>query len=421
MVYVVTFPISSTSSFYSSTPKLGEKYPLTARRIQYNQLDTKVKILVDKAENREIKLFKSLESTEITPDVGIFALEKDGSGKRTFVRVALQEAYDLIKYRREPHVYEVIPEAAPCHLYFDVEFMFEEKPDLDGNAVIAELVQTVNDKMKSVFDKEVYDLIHLDATSDKKFSRHLIFRGNGFCFRNNEQAGAFVRREILCFDKFAEVVDAGVYSKNRNFRCIWSTKFANGGKFPLRPYDGTNRTAAESTLEYFKSTLVTHIDPDCERIGFVAPSEKPVTPGNVMFPNLARVDVKCTGIDAYALSVFAPNGTIKSQMYSKDFDTLTLVVSGCRFCHRIGREHKSNSIYLVCRLSSGVIVQKCFDPDCRGFESAPVEIPPKILENTRQIFPKKPTNNVDAASTKTPQFKYLLTSSSDDESMDFDY
>ena len=75
----------SISSFYSSTPKLVDKYPQTARRIQYNQLDEHVKILVDKAENREIKLFKNLESTEITQEIGIFALEKHGGGKRTVV------------------------------------------------------------------------------------------------------------------------------------------------------------------------------------------------------------------------------------------------------------------------------------------------------------------------------------------------
>jgi hypothetical protein len=41
-------------------------------------------------------------------------------------------------------------------------------------------------------------------------------------------------------------------------------------------------------------------------------------------------------------------------------------VGGKRFCHRIGREHKSNHTMMVADLARGVCYQRCHDPDCRS-------------------------------------------------------
>ena len=63
-----------------------------------------------------------------------------------------------------------------------------------------------------------------------------------------------------------------------------------------------------------------------------------------------------------------------------------MCVEGSKFCHNINREHKSNHIYLVCNLSKGFIVQRCYDPDCRNFQSEPVKIPENILEGLRKQY-----------------------------------
>jgi hypothetical protein len=44
-------------------------------------------------------------------------------------------------------------------------------------------------------------------------------------------------------------------------------------------------------------------------------------------------------------------------------------VGGTRYCARIQRAHKSNQIYFVADMKHGLVFQKCFDPECRGFST----------------------------------------------------
>lgn len=61
--------------------------------------------------------------------------------------------------------------------------------------------------------------------------------------------------------------------------------------------------------------------------------------------------------------------------------SLCFHISHNRWCHRIGRPHKSNHIMVVVDLLLGVAFQTCMDPDCRavGFRSRPVSVPREVL------------------------------------------
>lgn len=54
-------------------------------------------------------------------------------------------------------------------------------------------------------------------------------------------------------------------------------------------------------------------------------------------------------------------------------ERLTLQLCHNRFCHRIGRQHKSNNVLLVFDFATKTLVQRCHDADCSGFVSAPLE------------------------------------------------
>ena len=47
-----------------------------------------------------------------------------------------------------------------------------------------------------------------------------------------------------------------------------------------------------------------------------------------------------------------------------------------RYCNNIGRQHKSNNVYFVMKAKEKQfeMTQRCYDPDCRGFESNPIYI-----------------------------------------------
>ena len=93
------------------------------------------------------------------------------------------------------------------------------------------------------------DVLHLDSSSESKFSRHVLVRLPHAVFRDNSSVGGFVRHLVDCIaaeatedddmrrlllwthDPAAEdtpppapPIDCGVYSRYRSFRLLWSSK-----------------------------------------------------------------------------------------------------------------------------------------------------------------------------------------------------
>lgn len=54
-------------------------------------------------------------------------------------------------------------------------------------------------------------------------------------------------------------------------------------------------------------------------------------------------------------------------------------IVGNRFCHNVGRQHKSNGVMYEVFVNRGLAYQKCWDIDCRGFRSPPQVVPMNIL------------------------------------------
>jgi hypothetical protein len=55
----------------------------------------------------------------------------------------------------------------------------------------------------------------------------------------------------------------------------------------------------------------------------------------------------------------------------------SVTVVGSRYCARVGHEHASNNISLL--ILRRTVHQRCLDPDCREFASAPLPVPPSLL------------------------------------------
>ena len=54
-------------------------------------------------------------------------------------------------------------------------------------------------------------------------------------------------------------------------------------------------------------------------------------------------------------------------------------------------------------LFSGIVQQKCFDPECRNFQSPPIEIPPYLLEMEDEDFEKKLIQSVEKIEKRAPR------------------
>lgn len=60
-------------------------------------------------------------------------------------------------------------------------------------------------------------------------------------------------------------------------------------------------------------------------------------------------------------------------------------IANNKFCGNVGRAHKSNGIMIDIDLNRGLAYQLCWDPDCRGYRSAPLSIPPSFRPDVSAI------------------------------------
>lgn len=68
----------------------------------------------------------------------------------------------------------------------------------------------------------------------------------------------------------------------------------------------------------------------------------------------------------FAESILPKGAYLRSWIYIAETELLVYNVGGNRYCHNIGREHKSNHTMMVADISRGVCYQRCHDPDCRA-------------------------------------------------------
>ena len=177
------------------------------------------------------------------------------------------------------HFYEVLRESRPCHAYFDVEFAKQANPGADGDALVDALVAAVRAELAAVVGDGAARaalVLESDSSTASKFSRHLLIRLPGkLAFRDNaavgrllgealSRDGAAARLRVAKAESgggcgagggagaaaaaamsspssdqrvapaasrphqaFTWVADTAVYTKNRHFRVLLSSK---GGK-----------------------------------------------------------------------------------------------------------------------------------------------------------------------------------------------
>eukprot|EP00804_Cyclotella_cryptica_P007655 CCRYP_015234-RA/>CCRYP_015234-RA protein AED:0.02 eAED:0.02 QI:411/1/1/1/0.5/0.33/3/139/739 len=214
----------------------------------------------------------------------IFAFETSSNGKRRYISAHLGRFMD--HYWREcdvynRHYYELIREGSPCRLYLDLEFSKLSNQELTSE-VAESLLTELFGEMKQQFETlyqisiERHQIVDLDSSTSKKFSRHWILHlPNGELFSDARAAGVFMKllvsrlekeqqsgelqskgHELLSKHLFVKAenctgddvklvrfIDLGVYTRNRLFRLMGSTKF---GKRP----DAALRIANANTFPF---------------------------------------------------------------------------------------------------------------------------------------------------------------------------
>lgn len=331
----------------------------------------------------------------------VWSIEKDNKGRRKFC-VASYEAFwrvysRAIRVGSQLHYYEVIREHYASKLYFDLEYQIEHNRNARPEEMIDALIAAIAEICKlSSLSRTEGDVIELDSTRDKKFSRHLIFQN--IAFHDNVQAGDFVRRAVeMVAEKNTDLimvkkssgevvpfVDLGVYTKNRCFRIVGSSKFGKTKR--LLPMHGLCRGRVSVSKQLFMRSLVCTVEAKVPLLGSVSPLgtelETSRIPGKRLIGsslevNRVRIESPFPLIDEYVLSIIRNDGggIYGVTMLSGSETIMYAIKGGYKYCEKIGRHHKSNNVILMADLCQGMMYQKCFDPDCRGFRSFPWPLP----------------------------------------------
>lgn len=348
------------------------------------------------------------------------------------------------------NLYEVILEWQPCWLYFDLEYSRSANPDTCPATVIELFYAELSTFCKSFFGAplDMGSVLELDSTTPEKFSKHVIAKrlhgrkdqslGDALAFRSNMQAGCVVAEFVahlqarrhqqdsktngLFFKKKEEalvlpqravgetcLIDTSVYSRNRCFRILFSSKY--GKRRPLLLMRGACLNQARPvqllhTLVAFvpagTELLQDCIHPVDELARAISSESKQPRPTNRNLSAWSRRDESATSNkflqhlveswDATRLehetltSMSVRRATSVQSIVRLGEADMFMVVSLAhnRFCHRKGSSHKSNGVYLVVDYCRRVFYQKCHDVDCHGFRSVEHCIPDHFFDDTSQ-------------------------------------
>jgi hypothetical protein len=493
---------SSATSLASQEPKrqlVGRHHSpaKSTRKHQYRE-----EFLREQSQQRPLPVDASCVNAMWSMEPRIWSIERSSTGKRKYVvgqTGRLMDRYWRRVDREHRHYYELIPAGQACRLYLDLEFSKVTNPEIDCEEdILAELLTDLSEELQLVYPDQVKrplersDIVDLDSTTDTKFSRHwIVHLPSGNLFRDTAALGRFVQgwigrladlhatktlgdtRPLLEKSLFVNpppstaaspidrrpcIVDMGVYTRNRLFRLMGSSKFgkptaaalriaeSNCLPFPLgfgnhlfyspdmAPSPKSQETggddAVEIAVESFKSstdwtdhaealaqTLVVPLNACKMDFPILPHEEEPIaqqtretlyrSSGPKMFPSQSMN----TGhspypmIDNFVTKTLATRGGVQGSIRAWSIDTneddkpvsLTYHMSRNRWCECVQRAHKSNNVYWMVDLILWQCVQRCHDPECHAmkFRGAPVALPSTVRDAVQDQWLDEELANID--------------------------
>eukprot|EP01135_Chromosphaera_perkinsii_P002987 Nk52_evm9s232 gene=Nk52_evmTU9s232 len=336
--------------------------------------------------------------------VHVFSTEygNNHEGKRRYI-VSTYDDFWLKLNKLHPNertFYELIREGCPCKLYFDLEFKIALNENADGNEMVKVLVDFVCKELMNVFKVSCNrnNVLELDSTTQKKFSRHLVFNIPNIAFADNAVVGSFVHYVLNQLEEQGEqdhklkslfvqeeegrvssFVDPCVYSKNRNFRTYKSKK---AGKDTFLEIAKQNsfvpfKKTANREKDMFLYSMIGNIqfNDQTRVLNWKNDNCKPTCSTGAKDPRVITYSVSnqtnyspfpdCDRFIKTLVSRGGVEGFIRRCAYFPESKLITYDIGRNRWCEYIGRAHKGNHIYFVIDLRNMTYAQKCHDPECK--------------------------------------------------------
>jgi hypothetical protein len=474
---------SSTSSASSSGVSSVEETKRQLRNLSQSPAKSRLKVqfrqdfLAEQALTKPLSVAHKFGDALWSMEPRIFSTEKSKTGKRKYIVGHLGRIIDQYWRkvdRMHRHYYELIQENTPCRLYLDIEFNKASNPDIKDaiqEEFMTELFLELSNELDSVHALKVQrsDIVDLDSSTPTKFSRHWIVHLPGqSLFAHTLAAGDFMRdfisrladeqgtgclaqrRPLLHQHLFVSTenakttcfVDLGVYTRNRLFRILGSTKFgkpalaalhiAKANEYPFPegfdnasfyvPVVSMDEVKEEEDLEEAVRKFVAATDWTDHAKALVDTLVVPVNVSKIEFPILPyqekpketkaqksnkqgtafqhqqrRGSSPFPMLDDFCVNVLGTRGgtqgSIRAWSINEGPDkspiSVTYQMQGNRWCECIGRAHKGNNIMWTIDLLTWDCVQSCHDPECRAsrFRGKPIPVAKNVEECvTEELF-----------------------------------
>ncbi|EKX52915.1 hypothetical protein GUITHDRAFT_101365 [Guillardia theta CCMP2712] len=394
---------SSSTSFLS--PQRGRGMKVLEEVKDVNHADYVFEVFATQAD--------AFKFADARPSLGlqVYAQDKKNTGAKQYVAATYRGFWRRYK-KMDPsgrHFAEIIREGSPCRLYFDLEFPISAGDNVTeahqlGNSRVDKMLEELQPALQArykEFDKQI-QVLELDSCTDVKFSRHLIVAN--VAFKDNSHAGAFVRHFVELLPEVLEdvksCVDLGVYTRNRCFRILYSSKLGKTRTFErsqrehphkwhpdlhsnafmklmfssLHPSVGGGRDEEENVFMHSLICFTSQLDHLLEDEDANKTKKATLT---LNFTTISASDTSrresfsskspFPDLDRYVCEVRS-GAWVQQWALNRTSMRITFSLLGNRFCEAIGRQHKSNRI------------SRCLDPDCANFQSPERPIPRETFE-----------------------------------------
>jgi len=359
----------------------------------------------DLAMERRRQLIDAGKYTE--EELGMFAQEVGAIGaRRYFVGTYVDFAENA--FQSNDHFYEVILEDRPCWLYFDLEYCKKSNPQLDPLEVMTAFRTTLasfcSDELRS--DLNASTIVELESSTEVKFSKHVIVKelaGTApkyLAFENNAQVGRVVQQLVeyakkrsaagsRCDPLFVRggssadvrhvvdarvpVIDTSVYTRNRNFRVLFQSKFNKRATLQLQD-GGCVVSALDDPAQQVLSTLVSFVPSDLPLFRHDSMPREPNHPGN------SNVPFSDCGEWRHLVEWLVPfwdaerdrrenarrrlPATRPHKIWEYPGDRIGVSIVNNRYCEQKRRSHESNCVFFIADFRRGVLKQMCYDKEC---------------------------------------------------------
>lgn len=222
----------------------------------------------------------------------------------------------------------------------------------------------------------IFYFLFLDLTGD---SYKLNKVSEKYNLVNEDIIDLFVQNQK---DQVKLIVDEGVYTKNRHFRTLGSSKQSKNIPLTLSRTNKYKPCESVESIECttFLDSLVTFFSWNVDRIiefGNNSKLQRKKNSNNECKKKKSGVSGIHPQIDDFINSIL-PKGGVRRKIFFSDTSSIVYEIQGYRYCENIQREHKSNNIIYIVDLQALSYYQKCYDPDCTGFRSHFKPLPEEI-------------------------------------------